>query len=265
MFSSPWPALIVAAVVVAHLVLAVFPRFSYDIAGGALAIRRFILGRVPFGGWHVNLAEVLEARRSVLWIPWRARILGGSYSTRGVVLVLKPRRFRVWRAIYVTPENPEQFVQQINRTLGVRRTKLTSQERYTRPALTRKVPVWLGHVVAVLSGMSTALALTHGGYLETVRTLVEFFGPSPAGRALAVASNALIVLMSFWMIVDCFGEFRRTQWPRFAAWLAAMFLFYPTSWFYYVIEWRPGRVLLSKGRTRASVAAHGRQGQDADV
>jgi hypothetical protein len=225
-----------------HLIVYAFARFSYEVAEGELRAKRHILGGIPFGKWAIRLAEIRAVKRSVLSIPPWARVVGNLYSLNGVVLVTDKRGLFARRQIYVTPPNPDEFVAKVGPLVGAAATQTPMPESRPVMPLGSVLPVWLGDLIVLLSGLPVLVVLARDSYLAMVPVLLRSFGPWAGGKILAVAAIALVAVTCLWMIVDSFRELRRTAEARYVAWLLAMFLFYPSSWFYYFAEWRPRRV-----------------------
>ncbi len=238
---------IIALLVVAiHLIVYVFARFSYEIAEGELRARRHILGGIPFGKWAIRLTEIRAARRSLLFIPPWARMVGNPYSLRGAVLLIDKGGLFARRTVYLTPSDPDEFVARIGALIGAAPAEDTIPERRSATPLGALLPVWLGDLTAALSGIPVFVVLARDGCLAVVPILFRSFGPSAGGQLLAVGTIGLITLMCLWMIADCVRELRRTAKARLMVWLAAMFLFYPSAWFYYFTEWRPRRAMMRR-------------------
>jgi hypothetical protein len=235
-FSGPEriPFAILLSFLALHLILWATARFTYHVAGGQILIRRYILGRVPAGTWVISLDAVAGARRSVLWIPLTARILGNPYSLHGVVVTA-----RRGRPFYLTPMNPDEFIREIN--LAVR-----AKSEAPRPTVLRRrcrAPVWLTDLVALAAAIPFTVALArhdYSGALVIIGAVVHSWDATAShGGYLMETLPALPLLLLAWMIADAFVEMRRTAQPRFAIWIVLMFALFPVTWLYYLVERRP--------------------------
>ena len=119
--SDPIFVATVAVLLGTHVIVYVFSRFTYELTADHLRIRRYVLWRVPLGEWSVRLTQVHDARETFLFIPPTARLLGQVYSIQGVVLVLDTRGLFGRRKVYLTPDSPAQFVEQVRRAAGLPR------------------------------------------------------------------------------------------------------------------------------------------------
>ena len=230
----------VAALLAAHAIVYVFPRFTYELTAEHLRIRRHVLCRIPLGKWSVRLAQVRDARRTFLYIPPTARILGRAYSTQGVVLVLDTRGLLGRRKVFVTPDSPAQFVEEVRRAAGLPSGEDESSAGKPDRALAGSVvPRWLSDAVVACSGVLVFYVLNKGSYLHTTYILVHLFGQLPLAYALAIGATIVISAVRLWMIADSVVALCRTHDTRFLVWLIATFLLFPAAWIYYVLEWRP--------------------------
>jgi hypothetical protein len=99
------------------LILYIFSNFSYKFSAKSVVMKWRILKFVPIGSREIDLEDIREARR----FEFRKDILGGGFifgnlfTKRGVLLVLRKRflSFLYTKRIFVTPENPEEFINKI--------------------------------------------------------------------------------------------------------------------------------------------------------
>jgi len=230
----------VAAVLAAHAIVYVFPRFTYELTAEHLRIRRYVLGRIPLGKWSVRLTQVRDARQTFLSIPPTARLLGRPYSAWGVVLVLDTRGLLGRRKVFVTPDSPAQFVEEVRRAAGLPRGEGESRPGKPDRALGAGItPRWLTDAPVACSGVLAFYVLQKGSYLHATYILVHSFGHLPFGHALAIGAMIVISAVCVWMIVDSMIALFRTHNMRFLVWLIAIFVLFPAAWLYYVLEWRP--------------------------
>ncbi len=98
------------------LVVYVFASFSYNISEDYLKMRRRILIYVPFSFLTIRIENIEEVRGFDLKKDLLTAVLifGNVFRRKGVIVVLK-RRFPFWKKIFITPENPQKFIEQINR------------------------------------------------------------------------------------------------------------------------------------------------------
>lgn len=97
------------------LTVYVFASFSYKISGDYLKFQRRILIYIPFTFFKINIQNIQEVKRSNLMRAFfsGALFFGNLFRRRGVIIVLKKRSlFR--KRIFITPENPDKFMEQIN-------------------------------------------------------------------------------------------------------------------------------------------------------
>ena len=100
---------------VIFLAVYVFARFSYKISGNYLKMQQRILIYIPFSFFKIKIENIQEVRRSDLKrdLFSGALVFGNLFRRKGVIIVLKKRAlFR--KKIFVSPENPEKFIEQIN-------------------------------------------------------------------------------------------------------------------------------------------------------
>jgi len=230
----------VAALLAAHAILYVFPRFTYELTADHLRIRRYVLCRIPLGKWSVRLRQVRDARQTWIWIPPAARILGRVYSAGGVVLVLDTRGLLGRRKVFVTPDSPAQFVEEVRRAAGLPSGESESRAGKPDRALAAGVgPRWLTDALLACSGVLVLYVLSKGSYLHTTYILVHLFGQLPSGHALAIGAMIVISAVPVWMVADSGMALFRTHKTRYIVWMIAVFLLFPAAWLYYVLEWRP--------------------------
>ena len=231
-------AAIVAAIVLWHATVYVFARFTYVIEGRTLVARRYILGRVSLGRWRVDLAQIRDARPSVLRIPPRARKLGIPYSLRGVLLVAGHQGWLGKGDVYVTPDDPDAFIRTVREALGPAVEPAPAPAGPAVPLLAG-VPRWLTDLFAVLCGLPALIVAAHVGTFSVGGAFLRLGARSALGEALAVLEIAAVAFMCGWMIVDAYRKLRRESSARYLIWLVAMFAYFPTAWLYYLLEWRP--------------------------
>ena len=106
---------IIAIALAIFLILYVFSSFSYKISEDFLIMQWRILKFVPFTSKKIRLADIQEARRFKL----KEDLLSGGYifgnllTKKGVILILRKRAFFV-KKIFITPDKPDTFLEQIN-------------------------------------------------------------------------------------------------------------------------------------------------------
>jgi len=80
-----------------------------------LKMQQRILIYIPFSFFKIKIENIQEVRRSDLKrdLFSGALVFGNLFRRKGVIIVLKKRAlFR--KKIFVSPENPEKFIEQIN-------------------------------------------------------------------------------------------------------------------------------------------------------
>ena len=98
-------------------ILYVLPSFSYEIGKDFLRMKMKIFRYVPFDFWKIRIDDIQEARRSEakLDLLKEGVIFGNLFARRGIILILKKSalRFLYRRKVWITPENPEEFLAEI--------------------------------------------------------------------------------------------------------------------------------------------------------
>ena len=108
-------AIVLTTAVVIFSILYVFSDFTYTISDGTLKMKWSILKFVFFGSRKVNIDNINEVKL----FDFRKDILkgydvfGNLLIKKGVVIILKKRSMLLKR-IYITPGNPDKFIEQIN-------------------------------------------------------------------------------------------------------------------------------------------------------
>ncbi len=95
-----------------------FSNFTYEVKDGYIRIRWKVLKYIPFRSIDIKISDIQETRPFVFEkdILAGARVWGKLFIKSGVVLVLKRRSIRYWFAnrIYITPDNPDEFIAEIS-------------------------------------------------------------------------------------------------------------------------------------------------------
>lgn len=97
------------------LTVFVFARFSYEISQDYLRMRQQIFIYIPFSFCKIKTKNIREVRRC----DFKKDLLKGGYifgnlfRKKGVMIILRRWSFRGKR-IFISPENPERFIEQMN-------------------------------------------------------------------------------------------------------------------------------------------------------
>jgi len=105
-------AIIYSVAIVFILVFYVTANFSYAVRDGDLQMKWRILKWIPISRWRIRFDRIKEVRR----FDGRKDLVGGEifgniFSKRVVTLVVD-RRFG-FKRIFITPNEPELFIEQI--------------------------------------------------------------------------------------------------------------------------------------------------------
>jgi hypothetical protein len=94
------------------LILYVFPTYSYVISGDSIYVKHKILKYVPFRSKKIIIKKIDTVRDFDFKkdIFSGGDIWGNLFIKRGVIIKCKKGFFK---NIYVTPENPHQFIEQV--------------------------------------------------------------------------------------------------------------------------------------------------------
>ena len=99
--------------------LYVFSGFSYEIVEGKLSIKWTVLKYIPFGSKRVPISSIQDVRR----FEFKKDILRGAYIggnlfiKDGVLLILKEG---VFKRVYITPDNPDDFIVNMKHRMATR-------------------------------------------------------------------------------------------------------------------------------------------------
>lgn len=97
------------------LILYIFSSFSYKISEKTLIMQWRILGYIPFSSREIKMENIQEARRFELKNDlWSGADIFGNLFKKGVILKL-PGRFFFMKKIFITPDDPDRFIAEINR------------------------------------------------------------------------------------------------------------------------------------------------------
>ncbi|MBE0449141.1 MAG: hypothetical protein IBX64_13795 [Actinobacteria bacterium] len=106
------------------MIFYIFGSFTYEIREHSVCMKWELLKYIPFKSVKIDIDDILEARR----YSFEKDIAGADYFGNllikpGVILVLKRRRltFSFIKRIYITPDNPDEFIARVNQKI---------QERY---------------------------------------------------------------------------------------------------------------------------------------
>ena len=112
-------AVVVSVAIIFILVFYVTASFSYAVRDTDIKMNRKILKWIPISGWRIRLDRVKEVRR----FDARTDLVGGeifgNVLSKRVVTLVVDRRFG-FKRIFITPNEPELFIEQIrNRKRGL--------------------------------------------------------------------------------------------------------------------------------------------------
>jgi hypothetical protein len=123
--------IILAAGTVIFLLLYVFSTFTCRISENSVVMQWHVLKCVPFASRKIGIEDIQEARefefrRDMLR---GAVIFGNLFVKKGVIITLKPRSWRLQftERIFVTPENPDTFIEEVND--NVRKYTISESQR----------------------------------------------------------------------------------------------------------------------------------------
>ena len=96
-------------------ILYVFASFTYTVSDGQLILRWKILKYVPFNSYRIDFDDIEEARMYRFPEDFISLddIWGTLIRNRNNRVILLTKR-RLTKKIYVTPENPNEFIKLIN-------------------------------------------------------------------------------------------------------------------------------------------------------
>jgi hypothetical protein len=108
----PGLAIIFSVAIVFILVFYVTANFSYAVRDGDIQMKWRILKWIPINRWRIRLDRVKEVRR----FDARQDLVGGeifgNILSKRVVTLVVDRRFG-FKRIFITPNEPELFIEQI--------------------------------------------------------------------------------------------------------------------------------------------------------
>lgn len=100
-------------------ILYVWSSFSYEIDKDSLRMKWTILKYIPLSLKNVRIDDIREIRRldTKRDLSFGSAIFGNLFTKRGFVLALKDSswRFLYAKRIWITPENPEEFLAEITK------------------------------------------------------------------------------------------------------------------------------------------------------
>jgi hypothetical protein len=113
-----YAAIFVAISLIIFSTLYIFATFSYKISENSIVMQWRILGCVPFATREIRTENIQEVRRFELKDLFSGvHVFGNLVTTKGVILVLKKRIIFV-KKIFITPDNPDGFVQQLGKQIS---------------------------------------------------------------------------------------------------------------------------------------------------
>jgi len=216
-----------AAVMLAWLLVIVFPTYRYSVADRVLTVQRLVLGRVLLGGLAIRLDD-LEAYESsgFGWVPPTALPYGRPLARQGVLLTVRSHKRR--RKIYITPEHSSAFVAEIESLTGI--APRTGAMRVRTPL--EYLPLWVADCLALLSAICTPAILGFSPEL----------GESSLGSAVVLVGAVLMLTMVLLMMLDCYRGIPFSREDGATFWLVAVIFFFPSAWLYYALICRPRRL-----------------------
>jgi len=225
-------SLLMLCLALVYVGVVILPVFEYRFGDSVLTIRRRAFRVLPSGTWHVQLANILRAERTGFWrFPLRGETYcaGRWWAREGVVLTLK-QAVDGFDRVYVTPPDSALFVAEMAGRLG---------DAILAPAppptdAERRLATRRGDALASVAAVSFCVCLT-----ITVGGVLGLFAESGAALVAAIACMVVFLPMVLWMWYDCVIALGEKRQRRLAFWLLAQFLFFPSAWLYYLIEWRP--------------------------
>jgi len=104
---------------IAFIVFYVFSRVSYDVDDNFIKIHRRVLKYFSAGSILIELGSIEDIRiyraRDDFLSPWL--IWGNVFIRKGVMIILKRRRF-IYKKIFITPSDPDDFISQVKHRLN---------------------------------------------------------------------------------------------------------------------------------------------------
>ncbi len=107
--------IVITMSLVVFLTVYVFASFSYQISQDRLKMKRRILVYIPVNCCKIKIKNIQEVRRFDLRkdLPRGGYIFGNLFRKKGVIIILK-RWSLFGKRMFISPENPEKFIEQIN-------------------------------------------------------------------------------------------------------------------------------------------------------
>jgi len=236
-----------AAFVVIALAVWIFPRYSYEISGSMLKVRRRIFGWIPLGWYRVRLSEIVRVEPSRLGgMGFGVLAWGSLLKLRGLLLELRTPRHLFWDAIYISPPDPEAFAALLGRKLPSDAVVLSKPAWAER----RAWPLWATDAAVVAAALCFCAWVPIVAYADP---LSEKIGLVKA-VTLAVALSAVILPVHFWFWSEALRS--AAEHSSFGRWVWFLIVgAFPgaAAVVYYVFQWRPRRV----GRTIAGDSTTG--------
>jgi len=222
------PLIVFLGIVIAcYLVFVVFPDHQYEITPTSLRMEYRVLKRVRLSKREIRFEDIKDVRRLGFLIPPGVWAYGNVFKPRSGVLLILRRRLLFWRRVFITPADPDAFVSELRRRLGLAGAAADSR---------KPLPLWATDScgAAFVVGMAMLYAGPRSAAMQyPSKHVLEFI--------LILAALAAMLLFCLWMWGDSLTQWDEQKRARFAAWAATIILCFPTALLYYVIESRPRR------------------------
>jgi hypothetical protein len=237
------PLFLLVGMAVTYLILAlyfaywVFARYAYEISEDTLSMRRWVFGSIPGGRLVIPLHSVAGVRRAASMDTslLTACVFGQLYSTRGILLILRRPYLRVFRSIYITPESPSAFIEQMRARLDPSEDAAERPHRLVVGRALRRL-LWLADMLALVSAAAA---------VPVAWTLIARPPLPLLWHAVYLLGYVLATGMWGWMALDALMHGRRRPEGGFRplVWLVVTVLPGPGPWIYYLAVWRRRQVV----------------------